>query len=162
MKISMIAPLVLCLALGGCSSNQILITLEASVAAAEVLVASLAASGKIDPNTAAQIENAIVGLPVAFQGTSAELATTDAPGIKYAKIVALYLPTLNALDALPPTARAYASAVMAAIQSFLRAIQPPPGLKLERSSPAFQVGGYKHLDDRIFNLTDKIGLMQKR
>lgn len=161
MKLLMTAVLIFCLAFGGCTSNQVLVTLEASVAATEVLVASLAASGKIDPNTAAQIENAIVGLPVAFQGTSTELATTDPPGVKYAKIALLYAPTLTALNALPPTARAYASAVVAAIQSFLHAIQPPPGYKLERSSPAFRVGQYKHLDDRIFELTDKIGLMQK-
>jgi hypothetical protein len=150
------------LALIGCTSSQILTTLEASVAAAEALVVTLTATGNMDPVVAAEITAAIVDLPRAFQGTSVELATTDPPAIKYSKIALLYAPTLANLRVLPPAAQAIVSTLVAAIEKFLQSIAPPVGLQAGRSSPAFQVGQYKHLDERIFALTDKIGSMQNR
>ena len=150
------------LALFGCTSSQVLVTLEASVAATEALVASLAATGNMSPATAAEITAAIVGLPAAFQGTSAELATTDPAGIKYAKIALLYAPTLERLKVLPPAAQAIVSAVVSAIGNFLNSIAPTAGLKASSTSPALQVGNYKNLSTRIVDLTEKIALAQKR
>jgi hypothetical protein len=162
MKLRLLA-LVVFAALVGCTSNQVLVTLEASVAATETLVASLAANGEIPAETAYEISTAIAGLPTAFQQTKAELDTTDSAALKSTKIALLYIPTLQAIDSLPPGARAYAVAISAAIQSFLKAITPATtGLQASPTSPAIDIGSYKHLDDRIFELTDKIGLMQKR
>ena len=159
MKLATIVLVCLCLVFGACSSNQILVTLEASVAAAEVLINTLPG---IDPALRASISAAISELPVAFQGTQAELATTDSSGVKFAKISVLYAGVLANLKALPPAAQSYVSAIVSAINIFLQAITPPAGLQAGRSSPALDVGSYKHLDDRIFTLTEKVGLAQKR
>ena len=150
------------LALFGCTSSQVLVTLEASVAATEALVVSLAATGNMSPVTAAQITAAIVGLPAAFQGTSDELATTDAAGVKYAKIALLYAPTLANLKVLPPAAQAIASAVVSAIGNFLKTLTPAQLLAGSGASPALQVGNYENLSSRIVDLTEKIALAQKR
>ena len=115
----------------------------------------------IDPVIRAEISAALVGLPAAFQGTELELATTDAAGVKFAKISALYANTLVNLKALPPAAQAYVSAIVAAINIFLQAITPPAGLQAGQSSPALDVTNYKHLGDRIFALTERVGLAQQ-
>ncbi len=160
MKISMIAPLVLCLALGGCSSNQILITLEASVAAAEVLVNTLP---NIPPDVRANVSAAVAELPQAFQLTARELDSTDSAGVKAAKITAYYADTLVRLKALPPAAQIYAVPIVNAINAFLKALYPVATSKAMAgpTSPALQVSEYKHLGDRIFNVTEKIGLAQR-
>ena len=137
----------------GCSSSQILVTLEASVAAAEVLINTLPG---IDPALRVSISAAISELPVAFQGTQAELATTDSAGVKFAKISVLYAGVLANLKALPPAAQVYVSAIVSAINIFLQAITPPAGLQTGRSSPALDVGSYKHLGDRISALSRKM------
>jgi hypothetical protein len=90
--------------LAGCTQNQVLVSLEASVAATETLVASLEVAGEISPAIAGEIENAIAGLPAAFQETAAELSSTDNAAAKATKIGAYYTATIVALQALPPEA----------------------------------------------------------
>ena len=162
MKLSMIALLIFCLVLGGCTSGQVLVTLETSVAATEALVVSLTVVGNIGPVTAAEITAAIVGLPKAFQQTSAELATTDAAAIKYAKIALYYAPTLESIKLLPPAAQVYASALVAAIQTFLDAIAPAAALSAGKTSKSLQVSQYHDLGNRISLLSSKIAAMQKK
>jgi hypothetical protein len=106
----------------GCTQSQILITLEASVAATEALIATLEVTGKISPATAGAIETAITGLPAAYAETAAELSSTDNAALKAAKIAALYGDTLTALKALPPEAQFYAAAITASIHAFLNAL----------------------------------------
>jgi hypothetical protein len=110
--------------LAGCTQNQVLVSLEASVAATETLVASLEVAGEISPAIAGEIENAIAGLPAAFQETAAELSSTDNAAAKATKIGAYYTATIVALQALPPEAQIYASAISASIQAFLSVLQP--------------------------------------
>ncbi len=103
----------------GCTQNQILATLEASVAATETLVAALQVAGKIDTSVASEIESAIAGLPAAFRETASELSSMDAEAAKAAKIASYYASTVAALEVLPPEAQAYASAISASIHAFL-------------------------------------------
>ncbi len=103
----------------GCTQNQILATLEASVAATETLVAALQVAGKIDPSIANEIENAIASLPAAFRETASELSSMDAEAAKAAKIASYYATTVAALQVLPPEAQTYASAISASIHAFL-------------------------------------------
>lgn len=112
------------LTLAGCTQDQVLASLEASVAATETLVATLQASGKISPTTASEIENAVAGLPAAFRETTAELASSDSTAAKSAKIAGYYASTIVALQTLPPDAQAYASAISASIQAFLTSLTP--------------------------------------
>jgi hypothetical protein len=105
--------------LAGCAQNQILKTLEASVTAAEMLIAALQVSGRIDPAVAYEIETAIEGLPLAYQETAAELSSADTAAVKAAKIASYYASTVAALQTLPPPARFYAAAIAASIQAFL-------------------------------------------
>lgn len=106
----------------GCSQNQILLTLEASVAATETLVATLQVAGKIDAATASAIENAIAGLPAAYQETAAELSSVDNQATKTVKIAGYFAETLVALKVLPPEAQVYAVAIQASIQVFLTSL----------------------------------------
>jgi hypothetical protein len=108
----------------GCTQAQVLASLEASVAATETLVASLEVAGKISPATADEIETAIADLPAAFQETAAELSSSDSAAARAVKIAEYYSATIVALQALPPEAQVYASAISASIQAFLSALQP--------------------------------------
>lgn len=108
----------------GCTQNQILALLEASVTATEVVVAMLEATGKISPTIAGDIENAIDGLPAAYQQTAAELASSDDAATKVAKVTAYYTATLASLNGLPPQAQIYAEAISASIQAFLSGLHP--------------------------------------
>jgi hypothetical protein len=108
----------------GCTQGQILASLEASVAATEVLVAALQVAGKISPTVADEIETAIAGLPAAYQETAAELASSDNAATMAAKITGYYSSTIAALRTLPPDAQVYASAISASIQAFLSHLTP--------------------------------------
>ena len=109
----------------GCTGSDILLTLEASVAASEILVASLATAGKIPAADATPIEAAIADVPAAYTQTSTELASSDAPAVKTLKITAYFANALQKLNALPPEAQVYAIPVTQAINAFLNAINPP-------------------------------------
>lgn len=122
MKLLMTAVLILCLALGGCASNQVLATLQASVAATEALLVTLQIAGKIQPATANAIENALINLPEAYSQTAAELATTEDAAMKAVKISGYFATTIYQLNMLPPDARVYASAITAAINAFLNSL----------------------------------------
>ncbi len=113
----------------GCTQNQILASLEASVAATEVLVATLQMMGKISPKTADQIELAIAGLPAAYRETAAELASSDDAAAKVAKVAGYYSATLAALQALPPDAQIYAVAISESIQALLSGLRPAQGAR---------------------------------
>lgn len=108
----------------GCTQNQILASLEATVAATEALVATLQVAGKISPTTADDIESAIAGLPAAYRETAAELASSDNAAVKVEKITEYYASTLAALRMLPPEARTYATAISVSIQAFLSGLRP--------------------------------------
>jgi hypothetical protein len=110
--------------LAGCTQEQVLASLEASVAATETLVASLEVAGKISPTIADEIENAIADLPAAFSETAAELSSRDNAAARAAKIAGYYSATVVALRALPPEAQVFASAISASIQAFLSGLQP--------------------------------------
>ena len=110
--------------LAGCTQEQVLTSLEASVAATETLVATLEAAGRISPTIADEIENAIADLPAAFRETAAELSSSDSAALRAAKIAGYYSATVVALKALPPEAQVYASAISASIQAFLSRLQP--------------------------------------
>jgi len=112
------------LVLAGCSQQQVLASLEASVAATEALVATLQANGQMSPITAGEIESAIVDLPAAFRETAAELSSSDTAAAMAAKITGYYASTIVALKALPPEAQIYASAIAASIQAFLSGLPP--------------------------------------
>jgi hypothetical protein len=127
MKTSAIKLVIVALAmvlLVGCSQSQILASLEASVAATEALVATLQAVGKISPTIADEIENAIAGLPAAYRETAAELSSSDSAATMAAKVTEYYSSTLAALQALPPDAQFYASAISASIEAFLAGLPP--------------------------------------
>ena len=108
--------------MAGCSQNQILVTLEASVAATEVLVGALAVTGKIPPEIAVVITDAIAHLPGAYQQTTAELASTDVGAVKAAKIAGYYAETLAALQAVPDDAKVYAVMIGGSIEAFLSSL----------------------------------------
>ena len=110
--------------LQGCSSNQVLAALQASVAAAEVLVAALESAGRIPAPMATQIEAAIADLPAAYQRTTEELGSEDDPAVKTVKIADYYAESLASLKALPPQAQTYTVAVTASVEAFLKAMQP--------------------------------------
>ncbi len=112
--------------LSGCSQNQILATLEASVAATEVLVGALAVTGKIPPEIAVVITDAIAHLPAAYQRTTAELASADVGAVKAAKIAGYYAETLAALQATPADAKVYAVMIAGSIEAFLSALAQAP------------------------------------
>ena len=109
----------------GCTGSDILLTLEASVAASEILVASLATADKIPATDATLIENAIATVPAAYTQTTTELASSDTPSVKALKIAAYFANSLQALKALPASAQVYAIPVTQAINAFLNAINPP-------------------------------------
>lgn len=121
-KLTVLVVAMVCLA--GCSQEQVLASLEASVAATEVLVGTLQATGRINATTASKIEVAIAGLPTAYQQTAAELSSTDSSAIKATKISGYYASTIASLQALPADAQVYASAISASIQAFLSGLTP--------------------------------------
>ncbi|MGA2500307.1 MAG: hypothetical protein ABSH20_21405 [Tepidisphaeraceae bacterium] len=112
------------LATQACTQTEVLTTLEASVTATEAVVTALSIAGKIDPNTAGLIESAIADLPDAYSQTATELASSDSPAVKAAKIAGYYAATVSKLNALPPQAQLWASAISAAIQTFLETLGP--------------------------------------
>jgi hypothetical protein len=112
--------------MAGCSQNQVLTTLEASVAATEVLVGALSVTGQIPPGIAMVITNAIAQLPAAYQQTTAELASTDADVIKAAKIAGYYAESLAALQAVPDDAKVYAVMIAGSIEAFLSSLAQAP------------------------------------
>lgn len=121
-KLTVLIVAMVCLA--GCSQQQVLASLEASVAATEVLVGTLQATGRIDSTIASEIETAIAGLPTAYQETAAELSSADSSATKVAKISEYYASTIASLQALPPDAQVYASAISASIRAFLSGLTP--------------------------------------
>ena len=135
MKFATITVLCCCLSFTGCppaTPSSTLTALEASVAAAEVVVATLAATGKIDMGTAVMIEAAIAPLPGVFQETVAEMSSMDTDAMKAIKITGYFEPVLKSLNALPPTAQVWVTAVVSSIRAFL-AYYPMPqaGAKLK-------------------------------
>jgi hypothetical protein len=134
----------------GCTGSDILLTLEASVAASEILVASLATAGKIPAADATPIEAAIADVPAAYTQTSTELASSDAPAVKTLKITAYFANALQKLNALPPEAQVYAIPVTQAINAFLNAINPPPAAtgafkaNVRTTATAFPATGWAH------------------
>ena len=105
--------------LAGCSQNQVLATLEASVAATETVVEALSVSGQIPPLAAAAITGAIAQLPAAYKQTTAELASADSNAVKAVKIAGYYAATLTALQGVPGPAKIYATAIVNSIEAFL-------------------------------------------
>jgi hypothetical protein len=136
----------------GCTGSDILLTLEASVAASEILVASLATADKIPATDATLIENAIATVPAAYTQTTTELASSDTPSVKALKIAAYFANSLQALNALPASAQVYAIPVTQAINAFLNAINPPPASARERglkaAAVAFPATGGWHYEAR--------------
>lgn len=122
--------------LAGCSQNQVLATLEASVAATEVLVGALAVTGKIPPDVALAIEGAIAQLPDAYKQTAAELGSADADAVKAVKIAGYYAETLAALQVVPEDARAYAAAIAGSIEAFLSTLAQAPAQNAHTSLKA--------------------------
>ncbi len=110
--------------LAGCTQNQILASLEASVAATEVLIGTLEVTGRISPTVADELQSAIFQLPAAYSQTAAELASNDSAATKAAKVTAYYADTLTWLNALPPSAQIYAEAISASIEAFLSSLHP--------------------------------------
>ena len=109
-------------ALLGCTQNQPLAALEASVAATDALIASLQAAGKITPAIAAQIEASIAWLPDSYALTTAEMASGDDAATQAVKIASYYASTIAALNLLPPEAQIWTAAISASIKAFLASI----------------------------------------
>jgi hypothetical protein len=109
----------------GCTGANILTTLEASVAATELLVEALAANNTIPADIAGPLEGAIADIPAAYTQTAAEIASSDTNAIKALKIAAYFANALQALKVLPPAAQVYAAPVIDAINAFLKEINPP-------------------------------------
>jgi hypothetical protein len=122
--------------MAGCSQSQILVTLEASVAATEVLVGTLAVTGKIPPDTAVAITGAIAQLPAAYQATTTELASTDSDAIKAVTIAGYYANTLASLQAVPADAQVYATMIAGSIEAFLSTLVQTQGQAVNMSAKA--------------------------
>lgn len=150
----------------GCTQNQVLATLQASVAATETLVAALQVSGKIDAGVASEIENAIAALPQAYQETTAELASSDADALKSVKIAGYYATTIAALNALPPDAQAYTAAVAASIQAFLADLPQTTGTRaiapVKASVTKFDVQKLNAIAKEASELSTELSQLQAR
>lgn len=159
----------LLLPLGGCSQGDILKTLEASVAATEVLVTALEVAGKIPAPIATVIENAIATLPDAYTQTAAELASTDSNAVKALKIAGYFANATVALKALPPEAQMYASLVLDAINAFLAKINPTPATtgvataNVAKKIPAmkFSAKDVAPITSRAKSLKDRLAALKK-
>ena len=155
--------LALCLALAGCppatpvNPDQALTALEASVAAAEVLVATLGATGVIPVATAAEITAALIPLPEAFRKTAQELASADSDVVKALTITDYFQPVVASLDSLPPQTKVWTGAVMSAMKVFL-AFYVVPGNVTLKSAPR---GGHVTVFDptHLSTVTLKIGML---
>ena len=125
--------------MAGCSQNQVLATLEASVAATETVVEALAVSGQIPPLAASAIEHAIAQLPAAYKQTTAELASTDSNALKAVKIAGYFAGTLTALQGVPAPAKVYATAIVKSIEAFLTKLAEVSG-QGAHAEPRVQAG----------------------
>ena len=166
-----IAVLLVLAALAGCTQNETLATLEASVAATEALVASLQVAGKIPTNVAVAIETAIAPLPNAYIETAAELSSSDDVATQAIKISSYYASTITALNLLPSDAQVYAAAIQASIQAFLATISTgQKQLSMARSSsaqapsqaPTFNPKTLKSIAARAATLEIELGAMKLR
>jgi len=111
------------LILTSCTQNEVLSTLQASVAATEILVASLEAGGKIPAGTTVILANAIVDLPEAYRQTVAELDNLkDDAALRAVKIASYFAPTVLRLNLLPADAQVYSAAIAASIRVFIDAL----------------------------------------
>ena len=157
--------LILCLALAGCpgstpvTPDQALTALEASVAAAEVLVATLGATGTIPVATAAEITAALIPLPGIFHQTAQEMAGADSDVVKALKITEYFQPEIQALNSLPPAAQVWTNAVLSAIKAFLGFYAAPQGMTLATAPQ----GGHVTVFDptHLSTVTMQIGLLDQ-
>ena len=120
-----ILALALVLALVGCTTNQVLATLDAAVIASELAVTALAANGQISQENAAIVMSALSPIPDAASQIVAELASTDPDAIKAGKVAAITAGVVAGLQGLPPNVQVYVQAALAAWQKFLKAYPAP-------------------------------------
>lgn len=119
--------LILALFSAGCSSSNVVTTLDAAVAAAEVAVTIIETTGGITQAQAVTIETYLQAVGSASSIASTELATNDSATRKAQVIIAAFdkaVISTNALNQLPPAISGAIQAVIAAVQSFLQTISP--------------------------------------
>ena len=120
----------------------------------------LAAGGVVSPTVAAQVMAAVNQLPSVSQQIVAELSSTDSDIVRAQKITEWTAPVLAQIDALPPTAKMYANAVLMAWRAFL-AFYPVPTpsmmLRADRHSTKYDAKRLDEIRDEVFSLTDNAG-----
>ncbi len=134
----LIVSAVACLILAGClkspvvpnpppvpTPSDLVSKLNVAVAATDAAVVGLTIGGVITPETGAAIVAAVALLPGISQQIVAELSSADSDIARASKITALLNPVLANIKALPPTARLYVSAALAAWEAFLAAYPVP-------------------------------------
>ncbi len=156
--------LTLLAALVGCTTNQVIVTLDVAVASTDALVLSLAASGQMDPVTSAQVVAALSPLPGVAQMIVAELSSADSDVVRAQKISAALEPVLARIQALPPTAAAITSACLAAWQAFLAAY-PVPATAARvggASSTKFSAKDLNRIGEKVFKLTEDTSKLDQK
>jgi|SRR5271166_1575886 len=112
--------------LTGCGTSQVVNTLEAVIASAEVAVATLGATGTVPAGTVTSLDAYLKAIASATAFASTELASTDSPAVKATKIALEF--GMVVAPVLPPgiaqTVVVVIQAVTQAVANFLAAIQP--------------------------------------
>ena len=146
---------ILCLTLTGCTPANVLTTLDASVAATDALVVTLAATGTMDPAVAAEVVAVITPLPGISQQIVSELSSTDTDIVRAAKITGWLAPVLKNITQLPPAAQAICAATLAAWQAFL-AVYPAPaalGSVASTKTTKFSASALDKIEVHVVKLT---------
>jgi hypothetical protein len=146
----------------GCPTQTKLGSLENLITSLEVLLPILEQADPARASIYAQVDQAIQGLPQALQATQTELATQDNDWVKAGKIAGYFGPSIQNIQALPPTAKVIAQGVLNAIQAWIKAITPttpPPTTLKVGKGKSYPLPG-KDVD-RIFKLTERIGKLGK-
>jgi hypothetical protein len=144
---------ILCLALTGCTPANVLTTLDASVAATDALVVTLAATGTMDPAIAAEVVAVITPLPGISQQIVAEFSSADTDIVRAGKIAGWLAPVLKNITQLPPAAQAICAATLAAWQAFLAAYPVPAGVSASTKTTKFSASALNKIEVHVVKLT---------
>jgi len=107
-----------------CSQSQVTLTLDLIVTAADTAVSTLQATGQISSTEATLINNYLNEVTSAVQFSTTELASSDTPEVKSAKIIAQFASVAAPqLSGAPAAIVETISAVAKAVANFLSTIQ---------------------------------------
>ncbi len=117
----------------GCSSSNVVATLDATVAAAETAVTIIESTGGIDHHQALLIQSYLGNVGAAASIAATELASTDSVAKKAQVIIAAFdraVIATNVLNQLPPAIQAAIQGVVSAVQAFLQTVVPAKSVSL--------------------------------